>query len=56
MEFKCSICGRKLKSFKSIRRGAGAICEKKLIEKLNEGQVRMEDITKECSNLKYQER
>lgn len=52
--YKCKICGRKLTSLKSIRRGVGATCEMKKIEELNKGQLRWEDL--ECSNLKYQEK
>lgn len=48
--YRCKICGRKLTSLKSIRRGAGISCERKMIEELNKGQVKFEDL--EGANLK----
>ncbi len=53
-DIKCSMCGKKLKTWKSIQKGIGSKCEKKLLEKLNKNQMKMEDL--ECTNLKYQEK
>lgn len=49
--FKCSICGRKLTNLKSIRRGAGVTCERKLIEKLNKGQISFKEIVGEMEEI-----
>lgn len=53
-EYRCSVCGRKLKNLKSIRRGIGTTCEKKLLEELNKNQMKLEEL--ECMNLRYQEK
>lgn len=53
-EYRCAICGRKLKNLKSIRRRVGNTCEKKLLEELYKNQMNLEEL--ECMNLKYQEK
>lgn len=44
MEKRCNICGRKLKTSTSRLRNIGPTCEKKHIEELNKGQVKIEEL------------
>lgn len=55
MEFKCKICGRKIVSLKSIRRGAGALCERKLIEKLNKNQITLTEFLENSNRTEKME-
>lgn len=46
--FKCRMCGKELKTWKSIQKGFGSICEKRYINDVYKNQqISMETIIKE---------
>lgn len=43
--FKCRMCGRELRTWKSIQRGFGEICERKFLKDVYENQqIKIEEI------------
>lgn len=48
--FKCRMCGKELKTWKSIQKGFGPICEKKYLEDVYKNQqITVESISKETT-------
>lgn len=43
--FKCRMCGRELRTWKSIQRGFGEVCERKFLKDIYENQqIKIEEI------------
>lgn len=52
--FNCRMCGKELKTWKSIQRGFGPICEKKYLNDVYKNrQITMDVLTKKKGEVKY---
>lgn len=52
-DYKCNLCGRKLKNWKSIQRGMGPTCENKYLDKLYASQqITLDSIFKNYNKKK----
>lgn len=41
--YKCKLCGRKLKNWDSIQVGLGPVCQKKYLDELYKNQITIKD-------------
>lgn len=54
--FNCRMCGKELKTWKSIQRGFGPICEKKYLNDVYKNrQITMDVLTKKKGEIKQDE-
>lgn len=52
-DYRCNLCGRKLKNWKSIQRGMGPTCENRYLDKLyNSQQITLDSILNENNKKK----